>query len=93
MRLIRRAAALMAIGASISAFAPAAQAAQVGIGVSVGLPGIALVAPGALVVTPAPYAYGYYGRRGYWAGRPVIVGGPYCRGYCRHAVVGRRYWR
>ena len=83
----------MAIGASISAFAPAAQAAQLGIGFSVGLPVIALVAPGALLVTPAPYAYGYHGRRGYWAGRPVLVGAAYCRSYCRQAVVRRRYWR
>jgi hypothetical protein len=93
MRPVRYIAALVAVTASLTMAAPAAEAARVGIDVGIGLPGVVLTGPAPVVVAPAPLAYGYYGPRGYWAARPYFVGAPYYRGYYRHAYVGRRHWR
>lgn len=80
MVTLRRLAVSLALAAGIAGFAPAAMAGHVVVGVGIGLPGVAVVAPGPLAVVP-PYYYGpgYFG--------PAYVGGPFF-GY---GYYGRRY--
>src|SRR6266403_808347 len=86
--------ALMAVvGAAGMGYAKPAEA-RVYIGVGIGLPGVAVVAPPA-VAYPPPVVYGpyYYGRPYYYPYyyRPGFV--RYGYGFFGHGYIRGRYWR
>ena len=82
MPTLRTLAASLALAAGTAGFAPSATAGHVAVGIGIGLPGVAVVAP-APVVSP----YYYYGP-GYYYG-PAYVGAPFW-GY---GYFGRPYYR
>jgi hypothetical protein len=94
MQGLRALVSTLALGAAATAFAPAAEAGHVVVGI--GLPGIAVYAPGPVVVAPPPYYYapgyyapGYYGPS--YAALPLYGYGYYGRPYLRYAP-GRAYF-
>ena len=95
MRTLSALTATVALAAGIVGVAPAAAAGHVVLGVGLGNPGIAVVAPPVALV-PLPYYYGpaYYGP-GYF-GAPLFGYRYYARPYLRHAprgyVHGRGGW-
>ena len=91
MVTVRAVAASLALAAGTVGFAPAASAGHVFVGVGIGLPGIAVLAPAPVAVVP-PYYYGpghyapaYYG--GVFVGGP-LYGGYYGRPYYRYGARG-----
>lgn len=82
MRTLPALAATVFLGAGAIGVAPDAQAGHLFVGIGIGLPGIAVVAPAPLFV-PRPYYYygpGYYPYP--YAGLPAVaVGGFYGRPY------------
>jgi hypothetical protein len=99
MRIMPSIAATLALGAGVAGYAPTAAAGHLSVGIGIGLPGIALIAPGYAVRTPYYYyAPGYYPAYypayypGNYAAAPIVGYGLAYRGHPGRSHLVR-HWR